>query len=152
MTEVEKPPGQAAREGLWARADKLGIHLGVEADFRPARKVLARVHQNLIWTRQRQTNPLRSMLRAFCPAALAAFEDPAGRDALAVLAAAPTSAAGHGLSVEAIIDLLRRAERRQYLTTTIEKIHYALHTKHLQAREQIAKAYSTSIRALASIL
>ena len=53
-------------------------------------KVLARTHQSMIWSRQRQTNTLRSMLREFYPAALAAFgDDLAGRDALAVLAVAP---------------------------------------------------------------
>ncbi|WP_406290954.1 VOC family protein [Embleya sp. NBC_00896] len=38
MTEVAKPPVLAARGGLWVRAGALEIHLGVEADFRPARK------------------------------------------------------------------------------------------------------------------
>jgi catechol 2,3-dioxygenase-like lactoylglutathione lyase family enzyme len=38
MTEIPKPPVLAARGGLWLRADTLEIHLGVEADFRPARK------------------------------------------------------------------------------------------------------------------
>ena len=38
MTEIEKPPVLAARGGLWVRADALEIHLGVEQDFRPARK------------------------------------------------------------------------------------------------------------------
>jgi len=38
MTELAKPPVLAARGGLWVRADALEIHLGVEADFRPARK------------------------------------------------------------------------------------------------------------------
>ena len=38
MTEVQKPSVLAARGGLWIRADKLEIHLGVETDFRPARK------------------------------------------------------------------------------------------------------------------
>src|SRR3954469_16743051 len=43
-------------------------------------KVLTRPHQSLIWSRQRQTNALRSMLREFYPAALAAFgEDLASR-------------------------------------------------------------------------
>ena len=36
-------------------------------------KVLARAHQSMIWSRQRQTNTLRSMLREYYPAALAAF-------------------------------------------------------------------------------
>lgn len=38
MTEVAKPPELAARGGLWVRADGLEIHLGVEREFRPARK------------------------------------------------------------------------------------------------------------------
>lgn len=38
MAELSKPPALAARGGLWVRADGLELHLGVEADFRPARK------------------------------------------------------------------------------------------------------------------
>lgn len=38
MTEVQKPPVLAARGGLWVRADRLELHLGVEEDFRPQRK------------------------------------------------------------------------------------------------------------------
>ena len=38
LTEVPKPPALAARGGLWVRADALELHLGVEDDFRPARK------------------------------------------------------------------------------------------------------------------
>ncbi|MEN3534137.1 glyoxalase [Microbispora sp. ZYX-F-249] len=38
MTEIGKPPALAARGGLWVRAGALEIHLGVEEDFRPARK------------------------------------------------------------------------------------------------------------------
>ncbi|MEU9507328.1 glyoxalase [Micromonospora sp. NPDC048170] len=38
LAEVRKPPVLAARGGLWVRADRLEIHLGVEADFQPACK------------------------------------------------------------------------------------------------------------------
>ena len=38
MVEIVKPPILAARGGLWVRGDGLEIHLGVEDDFRPARK------------------------------------------------------------------------------------------------------------------
>lgn len=38
LTEVQKPPVLAARGGLWVRADRLEIHLGVEADFKPQKK------------------------------------------------------------------------------------------------------------------
>jgi hypothetical protein len=57
-------------------------------------KVVARAHQSMIWARQRQTNTLRSMLREYYPGVLAAFDDLAGRDALAVLAIAATPAEG----------------------------------------------------------
>ncbi len=38
LTEIPKPPALAGRGGLWLRAGGLELHLGVEADFRPARK------------------------------------------------------------------------------------------------------------------
>ena len=38
MTEVAKPAGLAARGGAWFRSGALELHLGVEDDFRPARK------------------------------------------------------------------------------------------------------------------
>ncbi|GAA0383367.1 glyoxalase [Acrocarpospora corrugata] len=38
MTEVEKPPELAKRGGAWFRAQCVELHLGIEADFRPARK------------------------------------------------------------------------------------------------------------------
>jgi catechol 2,3-dioxygenase-like lactoylglutathione lyase family enzyme len=38
LVELPKPPALAARGGLWVRADGLELHLGVEAEFRAARK------------------------------------------------------------------------------------------------------------------
>ncbi|GAA1742523.1 VOC family protein [Luedemannella helvata] len=38
LVEVPKPPVLAARGGLWVRGGSLELHLGVETDFRPARK------------------------------------------------------------------------------------------------------------------
>lgn len=38
LTEVPKPPALAARGGAWFRSGALELHLGIEADFRPARK------------------------------------------------------------------------------------------------------------------
>jgi catechol 2,3-dioxygenase-like lactoylglutathione lyase family enzyme len=38
MTEIDKPPVLAARGGAWFRSGALELHLGVEDDFRPARK------------------------------------------------------------------------------------------------------------------
>ena len=38
ITEVPKPPHLAARGGCWFERDKVKIHLGVEQDFRAAKK------------------------------------------------------------------------------------------------------------------
>ncbi|MGW3244302.1 VOC family protein [Streptomyces sp. NPDC001070] len=38
MTEVPKPPVLAARGGCWFAAGSAQLHIGVEEDFRPARK------------------------------------------------------------------------------------------------------------------
>ena len=38
LTEVTKPPALAARGGVWFTGGSLNLHLGVEDDFRPARK------------------------------------------------------------------------------------------------------------------
>lgn len=38
LAELEKPPVLAARGGCWFQGPGFQLHLGVEADFRPARK------------------------------------------------------------------------------------------------------------------
>ncbi len=38
MTEVPKPPELAKRGGCWFESGSVQIHLGVEKDFRPAKK------------------------------------------------------------------------------------------------------------------
>jgi catechol 2,3-dioxygenase-like lactoylglutathione lyase family enzyme len=38
MTEVPKPPELARRGGCWFRAGAVQLHLGIEEDFRAARK------------------------------------------------------------------------------------------------------------------
>jgi catechol 2,3-dioxygenase-like lactoylglutathione lyase family enzyme len=38
LREVSKPPELAERGGAWFRGDGVEIHLGIEDNFRPARK------------------------------------------------------------------------------------------------------------------
>jgi catechol 2,3-dioxygenase-like lactoylglutathione lyase family enzyme len=38
MTEVPKPAALAVRGGCWFRAGEVELHLGIEPDFRPAKK------------------------------------------------------------------------------------------------------------------
>ncbi|MFK0294408.1 VOC family protein [Streptomyces sp. NPDC090442] len=38
MTEIPKPPALAVRGGCWFQAGPVQLHLGIETDFRPAKK------------------------------------------------------------------------------------------------------------------
>ena len=38
LAEIEKPPALASRGGCWFRGHGIELHLGVDNDFRPARK------------------------------------------------------------------------------------------------------------------
>jgi transposase len=116
-------------------------------------KVATRAHQTMIWSRVRQVNALRSLLREYDPAALAAFgTDLADRDALAVLAAAPTPEQGRRLSQARIETLLRKGGRQRNLAATAAKIKTALASEQLRARPGVVAAYAASASALIAVL
>ena len=116
-------------------------------------KIAARAHQTMIWSRVRQVNTLRSLLREYYPAALAAFgTDLAGRDALAVLSVAPSPDLGRRLSQARIETLLRRAGRQRNVSATAAKIRAALRSEQLAARPGVIGAYTASASALLAIL
>ena len=123
-----------------------------DSDLVEAMTVLVHGHQNLVWTRRRHTNQLHSMLHQYYPAALHAFDDLAGRDALAVLTIAPTPERGQALTVDPISQLLREAGRKRYLKATASKNHTALQTEHLRALPAVAQSFGASTRALVSII
>jgi hypothetical protein len=116
-------------------------------------KIAARAHQTMIWSRVRQVNALRSLLREYYPAALAAFgTDLAGQDALAVLAAAPSPEQGRRLSQARIETLLRKAGRQRNVAATAAKIGAALTSEQLTARPGVVSAYVASASALIAVL
>jgi hypothetical protein len=115
-------------------------------------RIMARGHQNLIWTRNRQTNALRSALREYYPAALEAFADLADRDCLAVLAKAPTPAVGVALSLGQIKAALKRGGRQRNIERRAGEIHTALRTGQLAAPAAIADAFAATTRAAVGII
>jgi transposase len=123
-----------------------------DSDLAEAVKVLARAHQGLIWARQRQANQLRSTLREFYPAALEAFEDLAGGDALAVLAIAPTPSLGRRLSLSKIASALRRGGRQRRVDQRAVEIQAALRTEQLQAPALVADAMGATVTALVAVI
>ena len=151
---AKSDPGDAHTLAELVRLDR-AHHRPVAGDSELAEhvKVLARTHQSMIWSRQRQTNTLRSMLREFYPAALAAFgEDLAGRDALAVLAIAPSPQAGRRLARAKIAAALRRAGRQRNLEATAERIQTALRAPQLAAHPGVVGAYTASVQALVAVI
>jgi transposase len=116
-------------------------------------KIATRAHQSMIWSRVRQVNTLRSMLREYYPAALDAFgTDLASRDALAVLTVAPSPELGRRLSQARIETLLRRAGRQRNVSATAAKIRAALTSEQLTARPGVIPAYTASASALLAVL
>jgi len=133
-----------------------------DSELAEAVKVLARAHQNLIWTRQRQTNALRSTLCEFYPAALTAFDDLASPDAISVPRLAPTPARGRALSLPTIADALRRGGRQRNVQTRAEQLHAAsrrftplhaaLGAPQLAARPLVTDAFGHSVTALVAVI
>ena len=104
----EVRPGDALVLAELARTDAHNHRpVAGDSDLAETVKVLARADQSMIWSRQRQTNQLRSTLREFYPGALTCFDDLDGGDALAVLAVAPTPVLGRPLSRSKIAAALR---------------------------------------------
>lgn len=115
-------------------------------------KVLARAHQNMIWSRVREANRLRNALREYYPAALATFDDLDDRDTLAVLGRAPDPVTGARLSLPQIRSALRAAGRRRYLEATAVRIQDGLRTEQLAAPAPVANAYAATTRSLVALL
>jgi transposase len=112
VSGAKSDPGDALVLAHLLRTDRAAHRpLPDDSHLAQAIKVLARAHQDMIWARQQDANRLRSLLRQFYPAALAAFPSLHGATALVVLAAAPTPTAAARLSPVDLDRLLHQAGR-----------------------------------------
>jgi hypothetical protein len=150
---AKSDPGDARILAELARTDRHN-HRPIAGDSNLAEvvKVLARAHQGLVWSRQRQLNQLRSTLREFYPAALAAFDELGSADALAILAIAPTPTLGRRLSQSRIAAALRRAGRQRRVEERAVEIQQILRAPQLEAPTIIADAMGTSAKALVAVI
>jgi transposase len=105
-------------------------------------KIVARTHQTLIWERQRHRSRLRAGLLEYYPGALSAFNDCADRDAVSVLAVAPTPTQGARLTLTQIKKVLRRGGRQRYLDDTAKRIQDALRIDQLQASDGVTAGFA----------
>jgi transposase len=149
---AKSDPGDAKVLAELARTDHHN-HRPVAGDSElvEAIKVLTRGHQNLIWTRRRQLNQLRSTLREFYPGALEAFPELGSGDALAVLAVAPTPSLGRQLSTAKIASALRRGGRQRRVDERAAEIQTALRTAQLTAPGLVSNAMGAVVTALVTV-
>jgi transposase len=150
---AKSDPGDAYVLAELARTDRHNHRpVAGDSDLAEAVKVLARAHQGLVWSRQRQLNQLRSTLREFFPAALEAFDELGSGDAMAVLAIAPTPALGRRLSQSKIASALRRAGRQRRIEERAVEIQQTLRSPQLEAPTVIADAMGASASALVAVI
>jgi transposase len=122
-------------------------------------KMVARIHQTLVWDRTRHVQRLRQALREYFPAALAAIA--AGRleltdpDALELLERAGDPDRAARLSRSKIAAILKRARRRD-VEARAEQIQTALRAPALRQPAALESAYAvvaaTQIRLLSGII
>jgi transposase len=152
VSGAKSDPGDAHLLAEIVRLDR-AHHRRIAGDSQIAEhlKIATRAHQTMIWSRVRQVNTLRSLLREYYPAALAAFgTDLASRDALAVLTAAPAQSWVGGCP--RVGTLLRRAGRQQNVSATAATIRATLSSEQLTARPGVIGAYTASASALLAVL
>ncbi|MFC6023871.1 IS110 family transposase, partial [Plantactinospora solaniradicis] len=116
-----------------------------------ATKLVARAHQSLIWDRTRHVLRLRSALREFFPAALAAFEDLAAPEALELLDRAPDPDRAARLSRTQIVAALRHANRRD-IETKAATIGQALRAAQLRQPRPVQAAYAAIVTSQVQII
>jgi transposase len=151
---AKSDPGDARVLAELARTDAHNHRpVAGDSELAEAIKVLARAHQSLIWTRQRQTNQLRSTLREFYPGALACFDDLDSNDAVAVLTVAPTPTLGRGPVPRSKIEpALCRGGRQRRIEARAIEIQDALRPAQLAAPDAVAEAMGASVAALVTVI
>jgi len=153
VSGAKSDPGDAKVLADLVRTDRHNHRpAGGDSDLAQAVRALARAHQSMIWSRRQHASRLRSTLREYSPAALAAFDDLTSGEATAILRAAPEPALGAALSRAQITAALRRAGRSRRLGERGAAIQAALRAAQPQPPAVIAAAMGASARALAAVI
>jgi hypothetical protein len=153
VSGAKSDPGDAKVLADMVRTDRHNHRRAAgDSELADAVKILARSHQSMIWARRRQANQLRSALREFYPAALAAFDDLTSGDAVEVLRQAPTPAQGAALSRTQITAALRRGGRQRRAGERAAAIQAALRGPQLPGSPLIAGAMGATVSASVSVI
>jgi len=135
------------------RTDKAAHRpLPADSELAQAIAVLARAQQDAVWERTCAHNKLRSLLREYYPAILAAFASQRGGilrpEARAILAAAPTPAAAAKLTKAQLRKLLAQAGRQRGIDAEADRLHAVLRAEYLHHPQLVEDAYGMQALAL----
>jgi hypothetical protein len=132
----------------------LDMHRPLPADSELAQAiaVLARAQQDAVWARTGAHNKLRSHLREYYPAFLAAYASARGGitrpDARAIMAAAPDPAAAAKLTTAQLRALLRRAGRRRGIDAEAARLREAFRAPQMRQLPLVEQAMGHQALAL----
>ena len=114
--------------------------------------VLARAQQDAVWARTAAHNKLRSHLREYYPAFLAAFNGAKGgimrSEARAILAAAPDPGAAATLTLTQLKALLKKAGRRRGIDASATRLRQALRAPQMRQLPLVEQAMGRQTLAL----
>lgn len=127
-----------------------------DTELAQAIAVLARAQQDAVWDRTQAHNKLRSVLREFYPAILAAFVDKRDGitrpEARAIMTAAPTPAAAARLTKTQLVALLKRGGRKRGIEAEAARLRVVLRAGYLQQPQLVEDAYGCQALALLRLL
>jgi len=126
--------------------------LPADSELAQAIAVLARAQQDAVWDRTTAHNKLRSHLREYYPAFLAAFGTATGGilrpDARTILAAAPTPGQAAALTAAQLRALLRKAGRTRSIDAEAARLREAFHAGQMRQLPLVEQAMGRQTLAL----
>jgi transposase len=126
--------------------------LPADTELAQAIAVLARAQQDAVWDRTTAHNKLRSHLREYYPAFLAAFAPVSGGimrpEARTILAAAPTPADAAKLTLTQLRGLLKKAGRSRGIDTEAARLREAFRTPQMRQLPLVEQAMGRQALAL----
>jgi transposase len=126
--------------------------LPADSELVQAIAVLARAQQDTVWNRTQLSNQLRSHLKQYFPAALAAFQVRGvgldSREARAVLAAAPDATKAAKLTKTRLCSVLRAAGRKRNIDPWADRLRGVFTTDYLHQLPLVEQAMGRQTEAL----
>lgn len=126
--------------------------LPADSELAQAIAVLARAQQDAVWARTAAHNKLRSHLREYFPAFLAAFAGARGGimrpEARVILAAAPDPAAAAKLTLAQLRALLRKAGRQRGIDAEAQRLRDAFRQEQMRQLPLVEQAMGRQAQAL----